>query len=141
MKAAFILTSAAFLLFISLLHLYWAAGGKWGLEVAIPRTPSDSEHLFRPGKGATVAVAILILGAGYLLLAKSGFVPPLLPQQFLQWGCILCAAVFFIRAVGDFRYVGFFKRVRQTRFARIDTRLYSPLCVWLGLAFVLALTA
>ncbi len=141
MKAAFILTSAAFLLFISLLHLYWAAGGKRGLEVAIPRKSNESERLFRPGKGATVAVAVLILGASYLLLAKSGFFPTLLPQPLIHWGCILCTAVFFVRAVGDFRYVGFFKRVRQTRFAQMDTRLYSPLCVWLGLAFVLALTA
>jgi catechol 2,3-dioxygenase-like lactoylglutathione lyase family enzyme len=42
--------------------------------------------------------------------------------------------VFLLRAVGDFRLVGFFKRVRGTPFARWDTRLFSPLCVALGLA-------
>jgi hypothetical protein len=36
------------------------------------------------------------------------------------------------RAMGDFNYVGFFKRVRGTRFARMDTLLYSPLCLALA---------
>jgi hypothetical protein len=44
------------------------------------------------------------------------------------------------RAVGEGRYVGFLKRVRNTAFARNDTWLYSPLCVALAVGFlVLAL--
>jgi hypothetical protein len=38
-----------------------------------------------------------------------------------------------VRAIGDFNYVGFFKRRRGTRFAHLDTRLYSPLALGLGL--------
>jgi hypothetical protein len=41
------------------------------------------------------------------------------------------------RAVGDFRLVGFFKTVRGSTFARMDTRLYSPLCVLLGIGMAL----
>jgi hypothetical protein len=37
------------------------------------------------------------------------------------------------RAVGDFNYIGFFKRRRTTAFAGLDTRLYSPLALALGL--------
>lgn len=33
------------------------------------------------------------------------------------------------RAVGDFRLVGFFKKVKGSEFALMDTLLYSPLCV------------
>jgi hypothetical protein len=33
----------------------------------------------------------------------------------------LIAAVFAVRAVGDFRYVGFLKRVRDSRFTRLKT--------------------
>jgi hypothetical protein len=42
------------------------------------------------------------------------------------------------RAIGEFRYVGFFKRVRGSRFARLDTLLYSPLRLLLavGVAFI-----
>jgi hypothetical protein len=42
------------------------------------------------------------------------------------------ALAFGLRAVGDFRFVGFFKRVRGSVFARRDTWLYSPLCVLIG---------
>ncbi|MDF2684113.1 MAG: conserved hypothetical rane protein [Brevibacillus sp.] len=141
MKIVFILSSATILLFLSMLHLYWVVGGKWGLEAAIPRTEDDTRRLFSPGKAATVGVALLILFASYLLLAQSGFLYALLSEKLIRWGCIFCAGVFFLRAVGDFRYVGFFKRVRQTRFARNDAWIYCPLCLWLGLAFVLAVTA
>ena len=35
---------------------------------------------------------------------------------------------------GNFRLVGFFKKVRGTRFATLDTRYYSPLCLFLAAA-------
>lgn len=37
-----------------------------------------------------------------------------------------------LRGVGEFRYVGLFKRVKGSRFARNDTRFYSPLCLMLA---------
>jgi hypothetical protein len=40
--------------------------------------------------------------------------------------------VFAVRAVGDFRYCGFFKRVKGTAFARKDTLIFSPLCTLLA---------
>ena len=48
-------------------------------------------------------------------------------------GCDRDFAVTTVRAVGDRKYVGFFKRVRDTEFARRDSRIYSPLCLLLGL--------
>jgi hypothetical protein len=45
----------------------------------------------------------------------------------------------FLRAIGDFHLIGFFKRVRGTRFASLDTAVYSPLCLALALGvFVVA---
>jgi len=41
--------------------------------------------------------------------------------------------VLLARAVGDFKYVGFFKTVRASRFAVLDTWFYSPLCALLAL--------
>jgi hypothetical protein len=43
------------------------------------------------------------------------------------------------RAVGEFKHVGFFKRVVGSRFATLDTYVYSPLC--LALAMGVALVA
>jgi hypothetical protein len=49
--------------------------------------------------------------------------------------------VLALRAIGEFRYVGLFKRVRESRFAALDTRVYTPLCVALAAAvFYLAAT-
>jgi hypothetical protein len=44
------------------------------------------------------------------------------------------AALFGARAIGERRYVGFFKRVRGTAFAWWDTRVFSPLSIG-GLLF------
>ncbi|MGG1659414.1 DUF3995 domain-containing protein [Brevibacillus sp. NRS-1366] len=135
----FVLSSAAILLIIALVHVYWAVGGRWGAEAVIPRTKDDTRQLFTPGTAGTMLVALLLLSAAYLLMAQGGYLSQLFPPALLYLGCAVCAAVFVLRAVGDFRYIGFFKKMRHTRFAHNDTWLYSPLCLWLGLSFVLAL--
>lgn len=38
------------------------------------------------------------------------------------------------QSTNAFRYAGFFKRVRGSRAAQLDTRFYSPLCLRLALA-------
>jgi uncharacterized protein DUF3995 len=53
-----------------------------------------------------------------------------------RWGTWTVAAVSLARAIGDLRLFGFAKRVRGTRFACWDTRLYSPLSAALGLAML-----
>ena len=58
------------------------------------------------------------------------------PRAVFSVGTWVWAGVFTLRAVGDFRLVGFFKRPSDSRFARRDTRLYSPLCLALGLALL-----
>lgn len=47
---------------------------------------------------------------------------------------VALALIFAVRAIGDFRYVGFFKHIRGSRFARMDTMCYSPLCAALSLS-------
>jgi hypothetical protein len=47
------------------------------------------------------------------------------------------AVLFGGRAIGERRYVGFFKRVRGTTFAWWDTRVFSPLCAALSLGYLL----
>jgi len=52
------------------------------------------------------------------------------------WGV---AAVLMARAIGEFNYIGIFKRRRETGFARRDSRIYTPLT--LGLAISCAVIA
>jgi hypothetical protein len=52
-----------------------------------------------------------------------------LPLWLFKVGLCGLAMIFALRAIGDFHWVGFFKSVRHTPFARNDTRFFSPLCV------------
>ena len=56
---------------------------------------------------------------------------PVAPVRVLAFGL---AITFAGRAIGDFRLVGLFKRVRGTGFAKLDTWIYAPLCLGLGVA-------
>jgi hypothetical protein len=109
---------AAIFAFLALLHFYWAVRGVSGNSAAIPEI--NGAPAFRPGKAATAAVGLVLLGTAAIVLLQ------------LQWLVAGAAAVLILRAIGDFRLVGFFKRVRGSRFARMDTRVYSPLCLALG---------
>lgn len=130
--------SALLLIMISLIHVYWAYGGSWGSRAAVPEKVGGGS-MFAPGKTATLAVAVLLLIACFVLLAQSEAAPFLDAGWFSKWGCRICAVVFFVRAVGDFHYVGFSKRIRNTVFAVNDTWLYSPLCLILAISFLIAL--
>ena len=117
---------AAILLLLSLVHWYWALGGQRGLAAAVP-TSASGEPLVSPGRLAAAGVAFALLVAAGLALwpACPYAVGPPWVQRGGVWGIAL---VFTARAVGDGRYVGFSKRVRDTAFGRRDSRLYSPLC-------------
>jgi len=38
-------------------------------------------------------------------------------------------SIFLLRAIGDFNYVGFFKKIKDTNFGKMDSKYYSPLCL------------
>ncbi len=59
------------------------------------------------------------------------------PEAVLSWLSFALAAGLLARAVGEFKYVGFFKRVRGSRFATLDTLVYSPLCLLLAIGVAL----
>ncbi|MDR0270498.1 DUF3995 domain-containing protein [Paenibacillus sp.] len=131
--------SVCILCFISMLHMYWACGGRWGTEAVIPRKKGESQPTFVPGKSGTLLVAFLLLMACFLLVIQVGFLPSMKASAISRWGCIVCTAVFLLRSIGDFKYVGFFKKVKHSTFATYDTFLYSPLCLYLGINYILLL--
>jgi hypothetical protein len=115
---------------IGILHLYWAVGPHAGQSAVLPTV--DGKPLFQPSRWATVAVALALFCAAAVVAIRSGILSVPAPGFLAVVGCWGLAAVFGLRAIGDFRYLGFFKRVTGTRFARADTFVYSPLCAVLA---------
>ncbi|WP_409340787.1 DUF3995 domain-containing protein [Paenibacillus sp. MBLB4367] len=130
--------SALLLALLSGIHVYWAFGGKWGSDVAVPVTLSR-QPAFVPGKIGTLIVALLLLASSALLVIETGLVTGISEYSPATWGCLVCAVVFGLRAVGDFRYVGIAKKIRGTRFAVYDSFLFTPLCALLSLMFFMAI--
>lgn len=129
---------------ISLFHLYWAAGGAFGRRVAVPTVAVPGRgniRAFEPSVGGTILVAFAFLLAIAVILGRLNFLGEIVPHRIFRWGTWVIALIFFLRAIGEFRLVGFFKRVNDTPFAHWDTWLFSPLCLLIAIiAFMLAYT-
>ena len=124
------LTSAIFVI-LGLWHLYWAAGGKLAHGAAIP-THQDGSPLFRPSAAGTAAVGTALLACAALVAFNAGLLPAIGAARWTRWAGAALALGLLVRAIGDFGYVGFFKRKGGNPFARLDTRVYSPLCLLLA---------
>ena len=117
--------------FLSVVHLYWAFGGKNWKTATIP-TNSNNKPLIKPGAFDCLAVAAGLLCFGFFIAARSGIIVAILPAWLSRWGLWVISAIFLLRAIGDFKYLGFFKTVKNTQFGKMDTIFYSPLCLLIG---------
>jgi uncharacterized protein DUF3995 len=127
------------LLLAAAIHVYWAAGGKAGRAAAVPT--ADGRAVIKPSPLGTGLVAAGLCVIAGLLAFRIGWLklPGVADNNVLvQIAAWLIAAVFALRAIGDFRYVGFFKRIRDSKFARLDTLAYSPLCAALAVLIGIA---
>jgi len=120
-------------------HVFWAFSSRAGLQGFVPT--ENGAPVFRPGRGASLAVATLLAIAAGLSLWRGAW-PDARASWIPRFGMVVIAVVFAARAVGDLRLVGFFKRVRGTSFARNDSLVFSPLCaaisalaLWLALGY------
>ncbi len=116
---------------IGLIHFYWAFGGKWGIDQALPAT-DQGDKVLRPGLLACVVVALGLMAFALFYLMIRSDAAVLLPSFLWRWGAPVLAGIFTMRALGDFKYVGVFKQIKTTVFAKMDTRYYTPLCLYLG---------
>jgi hypothetical protein len=125
----------AVFLFLALWHFRMAFLTPTGETGAVPSV--DGKPLFVPSTQATLLVGIVLTAFAGLVAATAGFVAVGLPPVVLVWLSYGLALGLLGRAIGDFKSVGFAKRVRGTPFARLDTWIYSPLCVLLALGVAL----
>jgi Protein of unknown function (DUF3995) len=125
--AAGALATTTTLFAASALHVWWAMGGSWMLDKALPST-SDGRWP-RPGRWETLAVAIALVAFGALVaLAALGEGPGV-----VRWLVAAGVVVLTLRAVGDTKVAGFTKTVRDTDFAKADDKYFTPLVVFLAL--------
>ena len=130
---------AAFLVLVSLVHVYWAARGV-ASGASVP-SHADGTPVFRPGRVATLLVALALLLAALIVLGRAQLLDLRVPPIALRVGIWGVATTFTARTVGEFRYVGLFERVSDTPFARWDTRLFTPLCAAIAIAAILVATS
>lgn len=130
------LVNAFIFLSLSLIHFYWAFGGQWALKDSVPYK-EKGEKLLNPKKFdcAIVGLGLLLFSSFYLIV--SGQVSYPLPEWVMKYGGWGISIIFILRAIGDFKYVGFTKKLKTTEFAAKDTQYYSPLCLMVGLLGVI----
>lgn len=119
------------LLALSLIHFSWVMGSKWGFDKALP-TNKEGTTVLKPSRfdSAMVAIGLFLFATFYLL--KGDFISLSVPSYILRYAGWAISSIFLLRAIGDFKYVGFFKKVIGTEFAKLDTLFYSPLCLILA---------
>ncbi|MFY7669827.1 DUF3995 domain-containing protein [Tenacibaculum sp. MEBiC06402] len=131
------ITCGFIFLALSLLHVYWAFGGAYALGGVIP-TKSDKNKVFKAPPFLTFLVAVFLLMVAMVYIHNARVYDVAFLPKFLQeFGVIIFSSIFIIRAIGDFKYVGFFKKIKGTQFAKNDSKYFSPLCVFLGIAGIL----
>lgn len=120
------------LIILSGIHFNWAFGGKWGFEKTLP-TNVNGKKVLNPKRidSAIVGLGLLIFAIYYLL--KVGLISLEIPNWILYYGGWFIAAIFIARAIGEFKYIGFFKKIKNTDFAKLDSKYFSPLCLIIGL--------
>lgn len=112
------------LMMLAIVHLYWSMGGKMGLGAAIPT--EAGEPVLRPTAGATFFIGFASLVSALIMLGTIGLYPDAEPAVLYSIWPWIMFVVFLLRTIGDFRYMGFFKRMLGTRFSRLDSVFYTP---------------
>ena len=123
---------AAIFITIGIIHFYWVYGGTWGFRTALP-TKENGECVLNPRKIDSAIVGLGLLSFGLFYVIKTDLFKIQIPSWIMLYGGWIIPSIFIIRAIGDFNYVGFFKKIKNTDFGRSDTKLFSPLCLIIGL--------
>ncbi len=131
MAKLLILIQSTIFIILSAVHVAWMLGSKWALSSALP-TNIDGTNVLNPTKIDTAIVATGLLLFAIFYLVKGNYLKISFPNWIHKYVGWLISTLFLFRAMGDFNYVGFFKEITTTEFAQLDTILYTPLCLGLG---------
>ena len=130
-----VLTNVTIFILISLLHFYWAFGGTWGIDAAVPERFMENYH--NPKYKSMTVFSTFVVAFGLLLFAfitasnanlfEHGF-----SLSHIKVATGIIGSIFLIRGIGDFNMFGLFKKKKDTKFSRSDTKIYIPLCLFIA---------
>ncbi|HEX8333801.1 MAG TPA: DUF3995 domain-containing protein [Segetibacter sp.] len=115
-------------IFLSILHFYWAVGGRLLYENVLP-TSSNGLNKLNPSTAAGLIIGFGLLVFALITAGNLGLFGRYTKRTYFRYGSLLIAIIFLLRAIGDFKFIGFFKTVKSTRFGANDTHIFSPLCL------------
>jgi hypothetical protein len=131
--------AASILVALAALHAYWGVGGFWpGVDAkSCARTVGGFPGATNmPGPAACFAVAAALAVAALVAAAQSGLVTLPLPSGLILVATVGAALVFLGRGIAGFT-PAWRRLTPELPFARLDRQYYSPLCLFLGAAFVI----
>jgi len=121
---------------IALIHFYWLFGGEKWINKALP-TDKNGKRVLNPGKFETVIVTFGLLLFAFYYFLKIGQFEIEIPRLITEYSGWIISVIFIIRAIGDFKYVGFFKKIKHTEFGKLDTTYFSFISLTIGLIGIL----
>lgn len=120
---------------LALVHLYWAFGGRRAVTVAA--SAHSGARGVRPSRAALVGIAGAFGAAAAVVAMRAGWIDLWRDPPSVRIAAGMVALAFSLRAIGDFRYVGAFKRNGNASvFGFVDTLLCCPLCIALSVAAI-----
>lgn len=121
---------------LGIIHFNWVVGGKFGFSESLP-TKENGERVLNPKKIDSAIVGIGLTAFGIFYFLKSGLIDVNLAEWITKYGSWIIPSIFLLRAIGEFKYVGFFKKIKNTEFGKWDTKLFSPLCLLIGICGII----
>ena len=123
------------LLAVAIAHFLWAIGSPWPIRdpALLARTVIGRPGVTRVPRLASLVVSILVLAAGVLALALADHTGGGLLLTLV--GLVL-AAIFLGRGAVGYT-AGWRARFSEEPFATLDRKNYSPLCLALGVGFLI----
>lgn len=115
------------------IHFNWVFGGKFGFAESLPTTENE-ERVLNPKKFDSAFVGISLFAFGIYYVFKSGSIGYNLPEWIMSYCGWIIPIIFLLRAMGEFKYIGFFKKIKKTQFGKMDTYFFSPLCLVIGMS-------
>jgi hypothetical protein len=135
--AIILVINTTIFLLLSLLHFYWALGGRLWYADALP-TNSNGLNRLHPSAASAFIIAFGLVFFALVTAGNSGIWNKPIKRKYFRYGALAIAVIFILRAIGDFKFIGFFKTITRTRFGINDTQIFSPLCLFIALLSFLA---